>query len=315
MTKLAFVFPGQGSQSVGMLADLAAEFPVVLDVFAQASEIFGRDLWELSQNGSQDELSSTVVTQPLMLAADIAVWRVWQQQSGVLPEIMAGHSLGEYSALVSAGALSFSDAMHLVIARSKAMQGAVPEGAGAMVAVIGLDEQGVTDLCAKASDAGRIMPANFNAPGQVVVAGDTAAADLLVSMAKEAGAKMAKKLAMSVPSHCELMEPAVSLLKAALDKVEIMPTKIPVLSNVSAEVYSSASDIYDGLLNQIIAPVRWVEISNKIAQSGVEWILECGPAKVLCGLAKRTIKQIPATAIGSPEQMAMVLKELSGDDL
>lgn len=313
MTKIAFVFPGQGSQSVSMLAQLAEQFPVVQSTFTEASEVLGLDLWQLTQNGPAEELNQTKITQPAMLAADIAVWRCWQQQSGQTPSLVAGHSLGEYAALVAAGAISYTTALNLVKVRAEAMQAAVPVGEGAMVAIIGLEPSVVAEVCQQASSGDALAePANFNAPGQIVVAGNSACVEKLLDLAKKAGARIAKQLPMSVPSHCSLMQPAVEPLTQALAAAAISAPTIEVLRNIDAKPYTDAESIRQGLELQIIKPVQWVDICTKISQGAVV-AFECGPGKVLCGLAKRAMPQTPCTTLGSPEQLQMVLNDLLGD--
>ncbi len=294
---LAFVFPGQGSQSVGMLADLAAAHPIVEQTFAEASEVLGYDLWKLVQEGPAEELNQTHITQPAMLSAGVAVWRVWNEQGGTQPAVMAGHSLGEYTALVCAGAIAFKDAVKLVAERGRFMQEAVPAGTGAMAAVLGLDDDKVRAVCAEAAQGEVVSAVNFNSPGQVVVAGAKAAVERAVELAKEAGAKRALLLPVSVPSHCELMRPAADQLAALLADTAIEVPQIPVINNVDVSVADSADAIRDALVRQLYSPVRWVETVQKMAADGVDSLIECGPGKVLVGLNKRIDKGMQAQAI------------------
>ncbi len=294
---LAFVFPGQGSQSVGMLADLAAGNPVVTEVFSQASDALGYDLWQKIQQGPENELNQTDVTQPAMLAAGVATWRAWQSHNGAQPQYMAGHSLGEYTALVCAGAMDFADAITLVRDRGQYMQEAVPAGTGAMAAILGLDDAKVVELCAQAA-AGEILSAvNFNSPGQVVVAGHKAAVDRAVVLAKEAGSKRAVVLPVSVPSHCQLMQPAADRLAERLKKINLREPGIAVINNVDVKAENDPDAIRNALVRQLYSPVRWVETVQAMAAKGVTRIVECGPGKVLAGLNKRIDKNVEAAAV------------------
>ena len=294
---LAFVFPGQGSQSMGMLAELAAAYPVVGQSFAEASEALGYDLWKLVQEGPEEELNKTHITQPALLAAGIAVWRVWQEKGGASPVVMAGHSLGEYTALVAAGAMPFTDAVALVADRGKFMQEAVPAGEGAMAAILGLDDAVVIELCEKAAEGQVVSAVNFNSPGQVVIAGAAAAVDRACELAKAAGAKRALKLAVSAPSHCALMKPAAERLAERLQGIEISVPAIPVINNADVASAESAEAIRDALVRQLYSPVRWGETIQKMAADGVDSLIECGPGKVLVGLNKRIVKEMNAAAV------------------
>jgi [acyl-carrier-protein] S-malonyltransferase len=294
---LAFVFPGQGSQSMGMLADLAAAYPVVEQTFAEASEALGYDLWKLVQEGPEEELNKTHITQPALLAAGIAVWRVWQEKGGATPAVMAGHSLGEYTALVAAGAMKFADAVALVADRGRFMQEAVPAGEGAMAAILGLDDAKVIEICEQAAEGQVVSAVNFNSPGQVVVAGAAAAVDRAIELAKEAGAKRALKLAVSAPSHCALMKPAAERLAERLQGIEINAPTIPVINNADVASSDSAEAIRDALVRQLYSPVRWVETIRKMSADGVDTLVECGPGKVLVGLNKRIVKEMNAAAV------------------
>ncbi len=294
---LAFVFPGQGSQSVGMLADLAASYPQVEATFAEASEVLGYDLWKLVQEGPAEELNQTHITQPAMLSAGVVVWRVWQEKGGAQPAMMAGHSLGEYTALVCAGALAFKDAVALVAERGRLMQEAVPAGTGAMAAILGLEDEQVADVCAKAAEGQVLSPVNYNSPGQVVVAGQAEAVNRAVEVAKEAGAKRALLLPVSVPSHCALMQPAAEQLALKLADIEVNTPSIPVINNVDVTVADSPEAIRDALVRQLYSPVRWVETVRKMNADGADALVECGPGKVLAGLNKRIERGMGADAV------------------
>lgn len=299
MSDIAFVFPGQGSQKVGMLADLIASEPLVAETFSEASEVLGFDITSIVLEGPEDTLNMTQNTQPVLLAASVALWRLWCERQEPRPSIMAGHSLGEYSALVCAGTLSFSEGLQLVRKRGQYMQEAVPAGTGAMAAVIGLEDATITEVCDKISaESGLVLSAvNFNAPGQVVVAGNREAVDGSLATFKEAGARKVVPLSVSVPSHCALMKPAAERLVEDLSEVSIEVPKIAVVQNVSAEVVSDPALIRENLILQLYSPVRWVESVQAIASTGVEALYECGPGKVLAGLNKRIVKGIPVIAM------------------
>lgn len=285
LEKLAMVFPGQGSQSVGMLSGLAEQFSVVKQTFDQASKVLGYDLWQLALEGPAEKLNQTTFTQPALLAADVAMWRVWLHQNGVQPEWVAGHSLGEYAALVVAESLSFDDAIALVAKRGELMQGAVRPGEGAMAAIIGLSDDVVAELCEQVE--GILSPANFNSVGQVVVAGHTDAVEQVVDAAKAAKARMAKIIPVSVPSHCALMDVAKPDFAKALDAVNVATPNMHVIQNVNARCVSEPEQIRNNLLDQLTAPVLWVGTIQHLANSGVEMVYECGPGKVLTGLNRR----------------------------
>ncbi len=304
---LAFVFPGQGSQSVGMLKELAAEHGEVVETYGEASTVLGYDLWDVVQNGPAEKLNSTDVTQPAMLAAGIAVWRVWQAGKGPQPAVMAGHSLGEYSALVAAGSLGFTDAIRLVAERGRLMQDAVPAGTGAMAAILGLEDDAVVQLCAEAAGDEVVEAVNFNSPGQVVVAGDKAAVERAVSLARERGAKRAVMLPVSVPSHCALMKPAADKLAAVLKDVEVQSPVIPVINNVDVAAPTDPDAIRDALVRQLYNPVRWVGIIQKMSAEGVDHLIECGPGKVLTGLNKRIDRNMTALPVYDPATLATAL--------
>ncbi len=285
---LAFLFPGQGSQSVGMLRDLAARHPEVELTFGEASRVLGFDLWALVSHGPEQDLNRTEITQPALLAASVAIWRIWLQRSAVRPAWMAGHSLGEYSALVCAGALAFEQAVLLVRERGRLMQQAVPDGAGAMAAILGLEHAQVIELCASVSRPDALVsPANFNAPGQVVVAGHAAAVQRLVNAAKAQGARRSVLLAVSVPSHCLLMKLAAANLESILSALSLQTPAPPVVHNVDVLPHHSAQEIRDALTAQMYSPVRWSETIRAMTAAGASRFMECGPGKVLSGLQKR----------------------------
>ncbi|MFT3756815.1 MAG: ACP S-malonyltransferase [Pseudoxanthomonas sp.] len=308
-SQLAFVFPGQGSQSLGMLAELAALHPQVRDTFAEASEGAGTDLWALSQGGPEEMLNRTEYTQPALLAAGIAVWRLWQSQGGATPAQLAGHSLGEYTALVAAGALSLKDGAHLVRLRGQLMQDAAPEGVGAMAAVLGADEALVAEVCDAASDSRVVVPANFNSPGQVVIGGDTAAVERAIALLTERGVRKVVKLAVSVPSHTPLMREAANRLAAAMAGLQWNTPQLPVVQNVDAQVHHSIDAIRDALVRQLYLPVRWTECVQVLAAGGATRIAECGPGKVLAGLIKRIDKSLDARSLATPGDFAGALEE------
>lgn len=305
----AFVFPGQGSQSVGMLDALADAHPLVTQTFAEASDAMGTDLWRLVHEGPDDELNRTDRTQPAMLAAGVAVWRVLQQTGVPAPAVMAGHSLGEYTALVCAGALDFADAVSLVADRGRFMQDAVPSGEGAMAAILGLSDEQVADVCDAAAQGEVVQPVNYNAPGQVVIAGGAAAVERAVAGAKEAGAKRAMPLPVSVPSHCALMAPAAERLAERLREIAVQPPQIPVIHNVDVASTNDADAIRDRLVRQLHSPVRWVETIQALAARGVDTVVECGPGKVLSGLTRRIDKTLDSRAVHDPASLAA----LNGD--
>ena len=285
-TKTAFVFPGQGSQKVGMLAELAEQFSGVKETFAEASEAIGFDLWHIAQSG--EGLNQTEFTQPVLLTASIALWRVWLELGGVAPKYLAGHSLGEYSALVAAGSLSLGDAVKLVNLRGKLMQDAVPQGAGAMAAILGLDDAKVVELCQQvtAQENGSVEAANYNAQGQVVIAGATAAVEAVMSLAKENGGK-AIALPVSVPSHCSMMKPAAEKFAEALAQTDIQLPKIPVIQNVSAQAATDVDTLRQALTAQLYESVQWTKTMQLLQDQGISYIAECGPGNVLANLAKR----------------------------
>ncbi|MDP1870906.1 MAG: ACP S-malonyltransferase [Gallionella sp.] len=310
MTKFAFVFPGQGSQSRGMM-DGYADFPVVRDTFNEASAVLQQDFWQLMQEGADAELNSTVNTQPLMLTAGVAVYRAWQSQNGALPAMMAGHSLGEYTALVAAGALSFSDALPLVRYRAECMQHAVPEGVGGIAAILGLDDEAVRAVCLEGAQGEVLEAVNYNSPGQVVIAGNRAAVERGMELAKARGAKRAIMLPMSVPSHCSLLTGAASQLRAYLADVAIVSPVIPVLHNADVAAYSDADKIKDALVRQLYSPVRWVETVLAFGKLGITYNVECAPGKVLAGLNKRIDTTQQALAINDGAALTLALATLA----
>ncbi len=308
---IACVFPGQGAQSVGMLSALAAECPLVEDTFAEASEVLGRDLWRIVREGPAEVLDRTEHTQPAMLAAGIAVWRVWRSRGGPDPVALAGHSLGEYTALVAAEALSFADAVALVAERARLMQEAVPEGRGAMAAVLGLDDATVEALCAGQRDAGVVEAVNYNAPGQVVIAGERAAVEAVAEAARAAGARRVVPLAVSVPSHSSLMREAAARLGERLAGVAFRAPRWPVLHNVDARPRAGADEVREALARQLHSPVRWTETVRALREAhGAGALLECGPGKVLTGLARRIDRGLEAHAVHDPESLAAALAAL-----
>ena len=302
-TRFAFIFPGQGSQQVGMLHDYMAE-PVVVETLKSASDTLGLDLIDLFKQGPAQRLNRTENTQPALLAASVALWRLWRSRSDQSqPTMMAGHSLGEYSALVCAEALAFDDAVALVKKRGLYMQEAVSEGEGAMAAILGLADNDIVNACAEAAQGDVVAAVNFNSPGQVVIAGHQQAVERAIDKAKAMGAKRALLLPVSVPSHCALMKPAAEKLNEALSAVTLFEPSIPVVQNVSAAVQSQPDAIRQNLVAQLYSPVRWVETINTIAQAGVDCFVECGPGKVLAGLNKRIIRKAPVVTLESSESM------------
>lgn len=301
---LAFVFPGQGSQSLGMLAELGEQQKLVIDTFAEASEALGYDLWALAQQGPQERLNQTDKTQPAILTASVALWRLWLAEGGARPAFVAGHSLGEYSALVAAGSLGFVDAVKLVERRGQLMQEAVPAGQGGMAAILGLEDADVLAACAEAAQSEVVSAVNFNAPGQVVIAGAAAAVERAIEACKARGAKRAMALPVSVPSHCELMRPAAERFAESVESVVWQAPQIPLVQNVSAAVVSDLDTLKRDLLAQLYSPVRWVESMICLAGQGVTDLVECGPGKVLSGLNKRCVKGVNTHNLDTPEAFA-----------
>ncbi|MCX2779348.1 ACP S-malonyltransferase [Microbulbifer thermotolerans] len=300
--RLAFVFPGQGSQQIGMLADASAEFPEILATFNEASDVLGYDLWDLCQTGEPADINLTERTQPLLLTASVSLYRAWCAKGGVRPARMAGHSLGEWSALVCAGVLSFPDAVRLVRERGRLMQEAVPAGEGAMAAVIGLDDSAVEKACAEAAQGEVVAAVNYNSPGQVVIAGAAAAVDRAIDLCKSAGAKRAMPLPVSAPFHTELMRPAAEKLAPQIEATAFHAPQIPVVHNVHAKPETDPEAIKALMVEQIYSPVRWTACVQAMAAEGTEQLLECGPGKVLAGLAKRIDRGLTCRNIEVPAQ-------------
>lgn len=308
---LAFVFPGQGSQTVGMLAELAEQFPEIKQTFKEASDVLNQDLWSIVQDDPDNSLNQTHITQPVMLAAGVAIWRTWSSQTAIRPGWMAGHSLGEYTALVCSEALAFDSAIALVAERGRLMQEAVPAGTGAMAAILGLEDQEVVRVCAEV-EAGEVVSAvNFNAPGQVVIAGNTAAVERAMEAAKDAGAKRAVKLPVSVPSHCALMTSAAEKLALNLQKIDFEIPKMTIIHNVDIASHSAPEVIRSVLKDQLYKPVRWVDSIKFMYEQGVVSFIECGPGKVLQGLNKRIAKQANHLNINEPNTLNKVLEQLT----
>ena len=309
MTKFALVFPGQGSQSRGMMNGYA-DFSAVRETFTEASEVLKQDLWQLVAEGSDADLNATVNTQPIMLTAGVAVYRAWQSQNGAKPSMMAGHSLGEYTALVAAGALSFADALPLVRYRAECMQQAVPEGVGGIAAILGLDEDAVRAVCAEGAQGEVLEAVNYNSPGQIVIAGNRAAVERGMELAKARGAKRAIMLPMSVPSHCRLLQGAAEQLREYLANVAVQAPAIPVLHNADVAAYNDGTAIKDALVRQLYSPVRWVETVLEFGKNGITHNVECAPGKVLAGLNKRIDTNQQALAINDGETLKLVLAAL-----
>lgn len=307
---LAFVFPGQGSQAVGMLDDLTSQFASVKETLAEASDALGYDIGALIHADPDERLGQTEVTQPAILVTSVAIWRVWQELGGADPTLMAGHSLGEYSALVCSGAMSLADGAALVRDRGALMQQAVPEGEGAMAAILGLTDEQIVECCA--AIAGEVAPANYNAPGQVVIAGAAAAVAQAIEACKEAGAKRALPVAMSVPSHSSLMSGAAEKLAARLADIELHMPRMPIVHNVDATIADSTTDIAEKLKAQLHNPVRWTQCAEALAANGVERLVECGPGKVLCGLQKRINKSVAASALNTGDALRELATSVAG---
>ncbi|WP_457913572.1 ACP S-malonyltransferase [Candidatus Gillettellia adelgis] len=309
MTQCAFVFPGQGSQSLGMLSELAIRFPIVKTIFSEASAILRYDLWRLVQQGPIEKLNQTWHTQPALLSASVAIFRIWQDEGGKAPLLMAGHSLGEYSALVCAGVLDFNAAIYLVGLRGKLMQEAVPVGTGSAYAIIGLCAAKIIQACKMAAQGQIVSPVNFNSPVQLVIAGHTAAVERAVAICKTAGAKRAVPLSVSVPSHCSLMIPVANKMADALHEVSFNSPQVPVVNNVDVRIENSPDAIRNALVRQLYSPVRWSESIEFIASQGVTLLLEIGPGKVLSGLTKHIIKILTAISVNDPASLLVALKQ------
>ena len=312
MSSLAFVFPGQGSQSIGMLAELAELHAGVRETFVEASDGAGADLWALSQGGPEAMLNRTEYTQPALLAAGVAVWRLWQARGGATPAHLAGHSLGEYTALVAAGAISLHDAAHLVRIRGQAMQDAAPEGVGAMAAVLGAEDAMVEDVCREVSGEHVVVPANYNSPGQIVIGGHVQAIDAALAKLTERGVRKAVKLAVSVPSHTPLMREAANRLAEAMNAYAWHAPRIPVVQNVDATVHDRVDAVRDALVRQLYLPVRWTGCVQALVAAGVTRVAECGPGKVLSGLVKRIDKSVDGRALGTPGEFESALADWRG---
>ena len=306
---LSFIFPGQGSQKVGMLGVVASKFSVVQRTFDEASDVLGYQLWDLVQYGDQQELNMTEKTQPMLLASSIALWRVWIELGGVIPSVMAGHSLGEFSALVAADVLSFQDAIRLVRLRGKYMQSAVPKGEGGMAAIIGLDDSTVTQVCRDACFEEVVAPVNFNAPGQVVIAGSEAAVERAIALCKEAGAKRVLPLPVSAPFHTVLMKPAAEQLESIIEDTVFQSPSIPVIHNVHARTEDDPRKIKELMVEQICQPVQWVSCMQEIVARGAFVAVECGPGKVLCGLSRRIDKALKSVSIEDPDVLQKTVEE------
>ena len=308
---LAFVFPGQGSQKISMLAPMAAAYPLVESTFAEASAVLGYDLWALVQEGTQEEINLTERTQPLLLTASVALWRVWQARGGPAPRLLAGHSLGEWSALVCAEVVAFDAAVQLVQQRGKFMQAAVAPGAGAMAAVIGLDDGAIAEACAAAAQGEVVAAVNFNSPGQVVIAGDKSAVERAIALCKDAGAKRAMALPVSAPFHTALMRPAAEQLARQVEQTSFAAPAIPVIHNVHAQTETDAGRIRALMIEQIYSPVLWVDCVNALVAAGIDTTVECGPGKVLSGLNKRIQRSLSTCGIETPEDLDKAREELS----
>jgi [acyl-carrier-protein] S-malonyltransferase len=306
---LAFVFPGQGSQKIGMLAELAGSYPVIIETFSEASEVLGYDLWDMVQNGTQEDITLTERTQPLLLTASVAVWRVWQQEGGAQPALMAGHSLGEWSALVCAGVVDFKDAVRLVRNRGAYMQQAVPQGEGAMAAIIGLDDNVIKTICENACQGEEVAAVNFNSPGQVVIAGNAGAVDRAIDGCKEAGAKRALPLPVSAPFHTNLMAPAAEKLSAEIMATTFSAPETLIVHNVHAQTESNPEAIKQLMIDQICSPVLWVDCVNTLVANGVDTVVECGAGKVLSGLCKRIDRSLGALATEDAASLEKALAE------
>ena len=312
MEKFGFVFPGQGSQKLGMLAELQAQHGLVKDTFDQASRVLDLDLWEICQHDSDNSLDRTDITQPVLLAASTAIWRVWQETGGASPAILAGHSLGEYSALVAAGVMDFEAAIAIVNKRGQFMQSAVPAGSGKMAAIVGLENYQINEICDEADQGQVVSAANFNSPGQTVIAGDADAVDRAIALCKEAGAKRALPLNVSVPSHCDLMRPAAKQLAAELEQLSFNKPAIAVVQNYSADISEDPELIKQNLVKQLYEPVRWVDCVTVMYKAGVSKLVECGPGKVLCGLNKRIQKEMICLGCDDPGSLENAREEMRG---
>lgn len=304
---VAFVFPGQGSQSVGMVSALAEKYPLVESSYIEASDVLGYDLWNLVQSGPEEELNITARTQPALLVAGIVVWRIWKERGGRIPDLLAGHSLGEYTALVCSGAIEFTDAVRLVADRGEYMQSSVPAGTGSMAAILGLQDEQIKNICEQSAQGQIVSAANFNSSGQVVIAGHTEAVERAVDLARKEGAKRSLILPVSVPSHCELMQEAAKRLANRLQEIDIASPVIPVIHNVDATSSTDVEEIREMLVKQLYKPVRWVDTIKSMTAKGITQIVECGPGKVLSGLVKRIDRNIQIMPVYDPESLDKAL--------
>ena len=311
MNNSAFVFPGQGSQSVGMMAGFG-DAPVIKATFIEASDLLHVDLWKMVLDGPAEDLAQTVNTQPLMLTAGIAAWRAWRSQGGAMPDYFAGHSLGEYSALVAAEAIEFSDAVPLVRFRAEAMQQAVPVGQGGIAAILGLDEDAVIAACAEAAQGEIVEPANYNSPGQLVISGSRAAVERAIEAAKARGAKRAMMLPMSVPAHSSLMRPAAERFRERIAAISVAAPKVPVIQNIDVASFNDPAAIKDALVRQLYGPVRWIETIRALADAGMKYVIECGPGRVLVGLNKRIDERIQSASIHDQASLDTVKASFNG---
>ena len=311
MNDTAFVFPGQGSQSIGMMAGFG-DAPAIKATFVEASDLLRIDLWKMVLDGPAEDLAQTVNTQPLMLTAGIAAWRVWRSLGGAVPDYFAGHSLGEYSALVAAEAIKFSDAVPLVRFRAEAMQQAVPAGQGGIAAILGLDEDAVKAACAEAAQGEIVEVANYNSPGQLVISGSRAAVERAIEAAKARGAKRAMMLPMSVPAHSSLMRPAAERLRERIAAIDVVAPKVPVIQNVDVASFNDPAAIKDALVRQLYGPVRWIETIKALADSGIKQVIECGPGRVLVGLNKRIDERIQSASIHDQASLDTVKASFNG---
>jgi [acyl-carrier-protein] S-malonyltransferase len=308
MSNLAFVFPGQGSQKIGMLSELAEQYPLIKETFDQASNVLGYNMWELIQQGEQEAINLTERTQPILLASSVAIWRLWNEKNGAIPSQMAGHSLGEWSALVCSGVVDFADGLNIVRARGQYMQQAVPVDEGAMAAIIGLDDKAILEACANAQSLGVVDAVNFNAPGQVVIAGSNAAVEAAMESCKAAGAKRALPLPVSAPFHTSLMKPAADNLADLVNTVNFSAPQVPVVHNVHAQTETDPEIIKALMLEQIYSPVKWVDCVNQLKNNGATTLIECGPGKVLSGLTKRIDREITSLATDSVADFTAALE-------
>ncbi|MCL7928837.1 ACP S-malonyltransferase [Halomonas llamarensis] len=305
---LALIFPGQGSQQLGMLRELAERYSVVGTTFEEASDALGYDLWNVVQEGPEESLNATACTQPALLASSIAVWRIWQELEGPRPGVMAGHSLGEYSAMVCAGVMGFAEGINLVRLRGEAMQEAVPAGRGAMAAILGLDNAAVEAACEKAAQGEVVSAVNYNAPGQVVIAGAKSAVERAIAACQDAGAKRAMPLPVSVPSHCALMKPAAERLSAVIGEIELRAPRYSVIQNVDAQAHADIDALRTRLVEQLYRPVRWTDCVESMSAQGAKAFIECGPGKVLTGLNKRIVRGSKGLAVNDPDSLDAALE-------